>query len=78
MIFIFDKLHTYIHNWPLQPFSQDYSLASNTTHVVWVNFIREWRDLQFNVDSERQILEKLFDDHCMYKKIDFKEAFDVN
>ena len=26
----------------LEPFSQDYGLASHTTHVVWVNFIREW------------------------------------
>ena len=26
----------YIHNWPLQPFSQDYDLASHTTHVVCV------------------------------------------
>ena len=46
---------TYIHNWPLQPFSQDYDLASHTTHVAWVNFIHKWRDLQFKVDSERQI-----------------------
>ena len=51
---------TYIHNWPLQAFSQDCSLAFHATHVVCVNFIREWRDLQFNVDSERQIFEKLF------------------
>ena len=50
--------HTYIHNWPLQSFSQDYGLASYTTQVVCVNFIRERRDLQFNVDSERQIYEK--------------------
>ena len=34
-------LHTYIHNWPLQPFSQDYGLASYTAHVVCVKFIRE-------------------------------------
>ena len=53
-------LHTYIHNRPLQPFSQDYGLASHSTHVVCVNFIREWRHLQFNVDSERQIFENLF------------------
>ena len=34
----------YIHYWPLQTFSQDYSLASDTTHVVCVNFIHErWR-----------------------------------
>ena len=24
-------------------------------HIKWVNFIREWRDLQFKVDSERHI-----------------------
>ena len=53
-------VYTYIHNWPLQPFSQDYGLASHTTHVVCVNFIRQRRDLQFNVDSERQFFEKLF------------------
>ena len=27
---------TYIHNWPLQPFSQYYGLASHTTHIVCV------------------------------------------
>ena len=54
--------YTHIHNWPLQPFSQDYGLACHTTHVVCVNFIRVWRDLQFNVDSERQFFEKLFHD----------------
>ena len=43
-------VHTYIYNWPLQPFSQDYGLASHTTHVVCINFIRNWRNLQFNVD----------------------------
>ena len=53
-------IHIYIHNWSLQPFSQDYGLASHTTHVVCVNFIRERRDLQFNVDSERQIFWETF------------------
>ena len=38
---------TYIHNWPLQPFSQNYGLASHTTHVVWVNFIRRIRTTEF-------------------------------
>ena len=33
--------HTYIHKWSLHPFSRNYSLASNTTHVVCVNFIRK-------------------------------------
>ena len=37
-----------------------YNLASHTTYIVYVNFIHEWRDLQFKVDSERQIFEKLF------------------
>ena len=61
-------IHTYIHNWPLQPFSQDYGLASHSTHVVCVNFMREWRDLQFNVDSERQIFEKLFHGNFIYSQ----------
>ena len=33
------RIHTYIHNWPLQPFSQDYGLAAHTIHVVCVKFI---------------------------------------
>ena len=49
-----------MHNWPKQPFNQDYGLASYTTHVVCGYFIREFRDLQFNIDSKRQIFEKLF------------------
>ena len=28
---------TYIHNWPLQRFRQDYDLASHTANVVCVN-----------------------------------------
>ena len=59
-------LHTYIHNWQLQPFTQDYGLASHTTYIVCVNFIHEWRLLQFNVDSERQISEKLFHGRFIY------------
>ena len=51
---------TYILNWSLQPFSQDYDLVSHTTYVVCVNFVHEWRDLQFKVDSERQIFDKVF------------------
>ena len=49
-----------IHNWPLQQFSQDYALASPNTHVVCLKFIREWRDLQFNIDFERQIVLRNF------------------
>ena len=35
-------------------------LVSHTTYVVYVNFIYKWRDLQFKVESERQIFEKVF------------------
>ena len=35
----YNNRHTYIHNWPLQPFRKDYDLASHT--VVCVHFIRE-------------------------------------
>ena len=28
----------------LQPFSQDYNLASKTTYVMCVNFIHKWRE----------------------------------
>ena len=58
--------HTYTHNWPLKSFSRDYDLASNITYVVCVNFIHEWRGLQFNDDSERQICEKLFHGRFIY------------
>ena len=63
---IYTYIHTYIHNCLLQPFNQDYGLAFHSTHVVCVNFIREWRNLQFNVDSERQIFEKLFHGRFIY------------
>ena len=62
-------VHTYVHNWSLQPFSQDYSLVFHVTHVVCINFISEWRDpSQFNVDSERQIFGKLFHDKFIYSQ----------
>ena len=48
-----------IHNWLLQPCSQDYGLASHITYVVWVILIYKWRDLQFKVDSGQQIFKKL-------------------
>ena len=54
------NIHIYMHNWALQPFSQDYGPTSHTTPVVCLNFIRKWRDLQFNVDSERQIFWETF------------------
>ena len=53
-------VHTYVHNWSLKPFSQYYGLASHTTHVLCVNFICEWWDIQFNGYSERQIFLRNF------------------
>ena len=48
--FMLDYL--YIHDWSLQPFSQDCNLASHITSVVCVSFIEEWQDLEFQVDSK--------------------------
>ena len=60
---------TYIHNWSFQPFSQHYGLASHNTHVVCVNFISEWRDIQFNVNTEGQIIERnFFYSQCFWQK----------
>ena len=52
----------------LQPRSQAYDLATHTTHIVCVNFIRKWWDLQFNVDSEQQIFEKLSHGRFIYSQ----------
>ena len=40
-LFVKLTLLTYIHNSPLQAYSQDYGLASHITNVVCINFIRE-------------------------------------
>ena len=42
----------YIHTLLAIRTLQNYDLASHTTHVVYVNFIREWQDLQFKIGSE--------------------------
>ena len=55
------KRYTYIHNWPLQPFS----LASHNIHFMCVNFIREW---QFNLYFEQQIFEKLFHGNFIFSQ----------
>ena len=40
--------------------SYNFDLASPITYVVCVNFVHEWRYLEFKVDSKRQIFDKLF------------------
>ena len=57
--------HTYIHSWPLQPFSQDYWPSfSHHLRCVCQFFIHKWRDLQLKVDSERQVFWETF--HCNF------------
>ena len=54
--------HTYIHNWPLQPFSQDYCfLVSRTTYVVCIKFI-------YKIDAERQIFWESFHGNFIYSQ----------
>ena len=60
---------TYIHNWSLQPFSQDYWPSfSHHLHFVCVNFIYKWLDLQFKFDSERQIIWETFCGNFIYSQ----------
>ena len=55
-----EELHIYIIS--------HYGLASHTTHIVCINCIGKWRDLQFNIDSERQIFNKLFHGSFIYSQ----------
>ena len=48
MCTIHSRKQTYIYNWSLQPFRQDYGLASHTTLVVCVKFV-----LQCSLTSTR-------------------------
>ena len=59
--------HAFIHNWLLQSFSQDYGLTFHT-HIVCVNFIMEWRGLQFNVSSERLNFWEVFRGMFIYSQ----------
>ena len=47
-------MHIYI-NGRYNPSVKIIDLVCHTTYVVFVNFIYKWRNLQFKVDSERQI-----------------------
>ena len=54
-----NKTYVYMHNWSFTTLQS--GLRSNfTTYVVRFNFIHEWRESQFKVDSKLQIFEKLF------------------
>ena len=43
-------------------------LVSHTTYVVCVNFIHKWLNLQFKVDSERQIFWETFQGNFIYSQ----------
>ena len=55
----FSPVHTYIIG-HYNPSVRIIDLVSHATYVVCVNFIHQWRDLQFKVDSERQIFWETF------------------
>ena len=49
--------------WPVDITIHTYIIDNynhSVSHIVCVNFIHQWQDLQFKVDSERQIFKKLF------------------
>ena len=50
----------YIHNCHYKLLVRIIDLVSHTTYIVRVNFVHKWRDLQFKVDSERQIFWETF------------------
>ena len=53
-------IYKYMHNWPLQSFSQDYVLASHIILVMCINFMCWWWNLQFKVDSKDRLLRNFF------------------
>ena len=65
----------HINNWPLYPFSQDNGLASHATHVVCVNFIRQWRDLQFNRRLQRTNFWETFMTGLFTLRVKKKKSF---
>ena len=44
-------------------------LVYHTTYVVRVTFIHKWRDLQFKVDSELQIIWKMLNGSFNYSQV---------
>ena len=58
--FFLSFLYRYIRNWSLKPSVRIIDLVSHTIFVVCISFIRELRDLQFKVGSERHIFLGIF------------------
>ena len=64
-IFLKKSPRLYLHifgnlSWSLQPFSQDYDIASHTTYVVWINFIHERRDYRSKSTPNARFKKKKF------------------
>ena len=56
-------MNSYIHTYIIGHYNPSVRITAELLTPLMLralNFIREWRDLQFNIDSERQIFEKLF------------------
>ena len=64
------NIHTYIHILLVITTLQSELRPSFSHHLCYVNrfFIHNWRDLQFKVDFERQIFEKLFHGNFIYSQ----------
>ena len=60
-------IHTYESGY-YNPLVRIIELVSYTTQVVCINFIHKWWDLQFKVDSERQIFLKNFSWQFFYSQ----------
>ena len=62
-------LHTYTYAiGHYKPSVRFMDLVSHTTYVVCVIFIHKWRDLQFKVDSERQLFWETFNGNFIYSQ----------
>ena len=64
-------MSAYIHNiiGLYNPSVRIIDLVFHTTHVVCVNFINKWRDLQFKVDSQRYFFfRETFHDNFIYSQ----------
>ena len=54
-VIVLNATHAYIIG-HYNPSVSIIDLVFHTTYVIYVNFIHQWRELQFKVDSERQIV----------------------
>ena len=61
------RVHAYIIR-HYNPSIRIIDLVSHTTYLARVNFIREWQNLQFNIDSEQQFFETLIYGRFIYSQ----------